>query len=406
MRVAFVLPFYSDDVTPAEAVARYPLLAGLPAAVAARGYRVRVLCHAPYNARVVHDDVVYEFIAGDRLTRALSRRLHEWNPRYGPAYFEPAWRLALRLRRLRPDVVHLFGMTMDIQLALLGPIAKRVNAPVVAHVHGGTPGARKLYARLQRRNGRRLARALFTTSEQAEPWVAVGVLRPAQTALLVESSSPFQGMPRDVARAQTGLTGDPVLLCAGALTERKDPLTVLRAFRRIAGTLPDARLYLYYLHDDLLHEVRAFLADHPELAGRVELRGRAPLVEMEAIYSSADMLVQASRSEWSGFAILEAMSCGCIPVITDIPPFRVMTDGGRFGRLFPVGDDVALAEALLSVACADRAALSTAIREHFQRTLSFDAMARQLDAVYQAVVDEAYRATRVETPAQAADGSI
>jgi glycosyltransferase involved in cell wall biosynthesis len=377
-----VLPFYADDAAPAELLARYPIMARLPAAVAARGHRVRVLCHAPYNARLTHGGVAYEFIAGDRLTRAMSRRLYQSKRRYGPAYFEPAWRTALRLRRLRPEIVHVFGLTMDLQLALLGPVARSIHAPVVAHFHGGAPDARAPYLRLQRWNGRRLARALFTTPEQAEQWVAAGVLRPAQTELVIESSSPFHGLPRDAARAVTGMTGDPVLLCAGALTERKDPLTVLRAYRRIAEQLPEARLYLYYLHDDLLPEVRAFLADLPELVGRVELRGRAPLVEMEAIFSSADLLLQASRSEWSGLAVLEAMSCGCIPVISDIPPFRVMTAGGQFGRLFPVGDDAALARAVLGIGESERAALSRAMQAHFERALSFDAMAEQLDGIY------------------------
>jgi glycosyltransferase involved in cell wall biosynthesis len=380
-----VLPFYADDAAPDEALARYPILARLPAAVASRGHRVRVLCHAPYNARLVRDGVVYEFIAGDRLTYAVSRRLYQAKPRYGPAYFELAWRMALRLRRLRPEVVHIFGLTMDLQLALLGPVARSVDAPVVVHFHGGAPEARARYLRLQRWNGRWLSRALFTTPEQAEQWVAAGVLRPAQTALVVESSSPFQGLPRAAARTMTAMTGDPALLCAGSLTELKDPLTVLRAFRRIAVQLPDARLYLYYLYDDLLPDVQAFLADYPELAGRVELRGRAPLAEMEAIYSSAELLLQASRREWSGLAILEAMSCGCIPIISDIPSFRMMTAGGQFGRLFPVGDDAALAAAVLEVAASDRAALSTAVRDHFAQTLSFDAVAEQLDGLYRSL---------------------
>lgn len=401
-----MLPFYADEAAPAELFARYPILARLPAGVAARGHRVRVLCHAPYNARVRHAGVDYEFMAGDRLTRALSRRVYQSKRRYGPAYFEPAWRLALRLRKLRPEVVHVFGLTMDLQLALLNPVARSISAPVVAHFHGGEPDRRAPYLRLQRWNGHRLARALFTTPEQARQWVTAGVLRPAQTALVVESSSPFQGISRETARAATGMIGDPVLLCAGALTERKDPLTVLRAFHRIAERLPAARLYLYYLHDDKLTEVRAFLAGAPALAGRIELRGRAPLADMEAIYSSADILVQASRSEWSGLAILEAMSCGCIPVITAIPPFRVMTEGGRYGRLFPVGDDAALADAVLSIGPAERAALSDAVRGHFERTLSFDAMARQLDVIYRAVVNDTNATTRVETPAQAPDGSI
>jgi glycosyltransferase involved in cell wall biosynthesis len=103
---------------------------------------------------------------------------------------------------------------------------------------------------------------------------------------------------------------------------------------------------------------------------------------MEEIYSSADYLLQASLREWSGLAILEAMSCGCIPIVSDIPSFRALTAAGQAGRLFPIGDDAALADRVLSLDDAARAALSEEVRAHFAGCLSFAAIARQLDAVY------------------------
>ena len=111
-----------------------------------------------------------------------------------------------------------------------------------------------------------------------------------------------------------------------------------------------------------------------------------PLADMEAIYSSADFLLQASLREWSGLAIMEALSCGCIPVVTDIPSFRALTASGRYGRLYPIGDDGALAEALLAIDNAERESLAKSIRGYFAAELSFAALARQLDAVYDDLV--------------------
>ncbi len=178
------------------------------------------------------------------------------------------------------------------------------------------------------------------------------------------------------------MAGDPVYLSAGRLNAIKDPMTMLRGFELIALDQPNARLYLHYLTDELLPEIAAFLSERPALAERIELRGRAPLEDMEAIYSSADFLLQASLREWSGLAVIEAMSCGCIPIVSDIPSFRTLTDGGRFGRLFATGDAMGLSRAALSVRPDGRVALSRAVRDHFELELSFAAMALKISDVY------------------------
>jgi glycosyltransferase involved in cell wall biosynthesis len=114
---------------------------------------------------------------------------------------------------------------------------------------------------------------------------------------------------------------------------------------------------------------------------------------MEATFNSADILLQASLREFSGCAVLEAMACGVIPIVSDIPSFRVMTECGRFGALFPVGDSAALARKLVDLPLESIERRSLAIRAHFEQRLSFDAMARQLVPIYQEMYTER-RSTR------------
>src|SRR3546814_9042391 len=61
----------------------------------------------------------------------------------------------------------------------------------------------------------------------------------------------------------------------------------------------------------------------------------------------ASVLAVTSVSEGFGNVIVEALACGLPVVSTDCPGGpREILDGGRFGLLVPVGDAVALAEAM------------------------------------------------------------
>jgi glycosyltransferase involved in cell wall biosynthesis len=384
MRIVMVMPFHSPEVSDPDAMlARYPILRLLPAQLAALGHPVTVLVHAAVDARREQGNVCYEFIRPQRFTVVFGNVIHRWKPRYGPAYYQPATRLARRLQRLHPEVVHFFGLTMDIQLAIVARVTERLKAPLVVHYHGGVPGQSRRLRLLQRHNVKRISRVLFTTGVQAEMWLSGGLgLQRQQIVLVLETSSPFQQIDKDTARQRTGMHGDPVYLSAGRLNEVKDPLTMLGGFVRIRESQPRARLYLHYLSDEMLEEVQAFIEQRSQLRDAVELRGRAPWDEMGAIYSSADFLLQASRREWSGLAILEAMSCGCIPVVSHIPAFEIMTSGGQFGRLFKPGDADGLASAALEISSEERLQLSEAIRLHFEDKLSFQALANDVERVY------------------------
>jgi glycosyltransferase involved in cell wall biosynthesis len=231
---------------------------------------------------------------------------------------------------------------------------------------------------------RRVDAVVFTVPEQTQPWIEAGIL-PVETPLveLPEGSSPFRLQSREPSRAATGLAGDPLCLWVGRLNANKDPLTILRGFRRALSRLPAARLAMVYSAEDLLPDVLAWLRDNPETASRVTLLGRKPHAELEAIYNSADLFLLGSDYDGgSGYSVLEALSCGVVPVITDIPSFRATLAGGEYGGLWPVRDAEALAETL--VAWYARLGPETRQRQraYFDAHLSFAAIGRQAVAAY------------------------
>lgn len=388
MKLCYALLYHDPaqvDRDPEVYLARIRAAHDLPQALAARGHEVSVVHLYPFDATVRKEQVLHRFVAPGTMARCVGKAFARGRPRY-TARVTPAWRAISRVLRPRPAVVHFFGTSLHLNLALL-MLRRRRSPPVVLHYHGGGAARSPLGRALQRYGFAGAARFVFTTPEQAMAHVRAGLVAdPARRVVyLMETSSRFRPMPRPSARQQTGMTGDPVFVWAARLHELKDPLTALRAFARIARTSSHARLYFYYQEDSLLPLLQARVSEDPLLQDRVQFRGKLPYRSMEAVFNSADFLLQASLREHSGCAVLDAMACGVIPVVTDIPSFRVMTGDGAAGILFPPGDDEAMARGILDVPRQQIEARARAVRARFEEQLSFSALARILERIYEEI---------------------
>ncbi|MFQ5568029.1 MAG: glycosyltransferase family 4 protein [Rhodothermales bacterium] len=386
MKLCFALFHYDlADTDPAPFLERAPLMRHLPQEVAALGHKVDVVILFPTSHTFEERGVRYHFVSSGYLSRRLARRAGRWIDRH-PASMEPAFRAVRTIRALHPDLIHLHGSNLYLNHGLLSARLGRRRPPFVMHYHGGNPSPHRPARRLQRYIFHRVARFLFTTPTHARPFIDAGLIDALHRVVpFMETSSTFRPRPRAEARRQTGMTGDPVFLWAGRLAPGKDPMTALLGFEKILLARPNAHLYLHYLTDELLPDLRQYVGAHPSLKAHVHFRGRAPLEQMEILHNSADFLLQTSLHEFSGIAVLEALACGVLPVVTDIPSFHAMTDAGRHGVLFPPGDAEALARGVLAVPPEEIAARSRQVRAWFEHAFSFPALARQLDTVYREV---------------------
>lgn len=143
--------------------------------------------------------------------------------------------------------------------------------------------------------------------------------------------------------------GPPVLLAVGRLSDQKDFPTLLRAFARVRAERPVRLLILGGAKD---HKAAERLA---QLQGMAQDLGVAADVDLPGIVKNpfpymarATVFVLSSRTEGLGNALIEALACGCQVVSTDCPvgPTEILEDG-RYGRLVAVGDDAAMAEAII-----------------------------------------------------------
>jgi glycosyltransferase involved in cell wall biosynthesis len=292
--------------------------------------------------------------------------------------------LLRRLAELDPDVVHLHGLSFPRHAAAIRSATPR--ARLLLQDHADHP-ARGWRSAIQRRGLSRAHGFAFTAAEQAEPFRNAGILEPgARVFEIPESSSWFVPGDRAEARQRTGLRGDPCLLWLGHLDENKDPLVILDAVRAALERMRDLELWMCYRKAPLIEQVQSRLSANPQLSAHVHLLGEQPGDRVELMLRAADFLVQGSHSEGSGYSVIEAMACGTPPIVTDIPSFRMLTNQGRLGALFPPGNAQALSNVLEAWAALPRTTLRQDVRAHFERELSFNAIGCKLTAAYSALL--------------------
>jgi glycosyltransferase involved in cell wall biosynthesis len=136
----------------------------------------------------------------------------------------------------------------------------------------------------------------------------------------------------------------PVVMSAGRLHPDKNYAALLRAFARVA-TVRDARLLI--LGEGEERPELESLATELGIEDEVSLPGSVP--NPYPYMREASVFVLSSVTEAFPIAIIEAMGCGCPVVATRCSsgPVEILNDG-EFGRLVPVNDRNALADAILS----------------------------------------------------------
>lgn len=143
--------------------------------------------------------------------------------------------------------------------------------------------------------------------------------------------------------------GAPVLLAVGRLEPQKDFATLLDAFARFTAGGGDYRLLI--LGEGKLRGALEARVAQLGLASRVALPGFVgnPYPYMAA----ARLLVMSSAWEGLGNVLVEALALGTPVVSTDCPngPAEIL-EHGRHGRLVPVGDAAALADAIAATLAA------------------------------------------------------
>lgn len=136
----------------------------------------------------------------------------------------------------------------------------------------------------------------------------------------------------------------PVILAIGRLEQQKDFPTLMRAFARMRMER-DRSCRLIIIGEGTQREELEKLARELDIVDDFALPGK--VTSAIPFLRRASLFVLSSRWEGFGIVIAEALAAGTPVVATNCAsgPAEIL-ENGRFGRLVPVGDAAALADAM------------------------------------------------------------
>jgi glycosyltransferase involved in cell wall biosynthesis len=177
---------------------------------------------------------------------------------------------------------------------------------------------------------------------------------------------------------------DRVALTVGSLTTQKAQHVMIEAFARVVSRIPQARLLLAG-EGKLAERLRAQVRDLG-LDGIVRFIGARQ--DVPDLLAAADVFVLSSVREGLSISILEAMRAGLAVVVTRAGGCAEAVADHETGRLVPVEDPPALADALLEILSDPEraAAMGAAGRARWSRCFSAERMVRETEALYRQVL--------------------
>jgi glycosyltransferase involved in cell wall biosynthesis len=185
---------------------------------------------------------------------------------------------------------------------------------------------------------------------------------------------------------------DRVIGMVARLATEKGVEYLVAAMPEILAAVPEARVLTVGDHENVFGEAayaRKLLPMIRALGEHWTFLGKAPDKEKTILYHVSDVLVLSSINSTESFGMVqvEAMICGTPVVATDLPGVRQPVGSTGMGRVVPIRDAHALAEAVIDMLRDPRPAdpLANAALANFY---SSEAVAKAYEALYRKVLGQ------------------
>jgi glycosyltransferase involved in cell wall biosynthesis len=303
-------------------------------------------------------------------------------------------RLAKRLRRRRPDVLHCHTSHAHALGALAARMVPRASRPVVIVSRRVDFSIyRHSFLHLSGFKYRHGLDRIVCVSEAVRAVLRKDGLDDARLRVVRSAIDPVRvrGAPRVDVRARLGLpAGVPVVLAVGALVGHKGHRHLVDALPALAARVRGVRVVIAGegpLRPDLEAQAKALGVETTlVLAGQVD--------DLPGWFHDVDVLAMPSTDEGLGTSVLDGMSVGLPVVASRAGGIPEMVRDGEEGLLVAPGDAAALAAALGRVLedAALRARLGAAARRRVDEAFPVDRMVDETIAVYREALAERGRA--------------
>lgn len=254
--------------------------------------------------------------------------------------------LAAELRRIAPDILHTHsGVWYKASLA-----ARLSGIPCIVHTDHGRHFPDPLTTRAIDNLASRFTNAVVAVSEPLAEHLARNVVAYPNRIYTITNGIDTElfspGLPDRNLLAELGVAdGHPVVGSLGRFDHIKGYDIVLRAFAELRQSWPGkADPFLLLAGEGPEIERLREYALARGLADRVLFPGwRA---DAPALYRTFDVFVLGSRSEGTSMSLLESMSCGICPVVTDVGGNARVLGEELSHRMVPLEDPSAMAAGL------------------------------------------------------------
>ncbi len=278
------------------------------------------------------------------------------------------WSLFKKLQKMEPEVIYVQGLSYPHYIIILKWFLK-TNTKILVHDHANSiPNKSKYF--IFKWADTFIYKYLFTSNQLAKPWLKTGLISSEDKIVeCVEGSTQFKFNP-EIQKEKNSF------LWVGRLDKNKDPITVLKAFKEFLKHT-NATLTMFYKETELLQEVKNFIQIN-SLEKNIILKGAVKNEDLELWYQKSEFFILSSYKEGGPFSLIEAMACGCIPIVSNIPAHQTMTNLGECGYLFEVANHSNLLNVLKSMMVKDKQEKRIQVLSHFEINLSHHAIAKKI----------------------------